>query len=154
MKPAAYSIAIKAPINLVYRTMLGLDNVHTYEQWTAIFNPTSTFEGDWQVDSKMLFIGTDDKGHRGGMVSTIVAHIANEVVSIKHLGIVEGDKEITTGEQVTSWAGGLESYFFKQIEATTTVTVKMDTIPDYVDYFNTTYPKALEKLKEIVENGN
>jgi len=27
----------------------------------------------------------------------------------------------------------------------------MDTIDEYLDYFNNTYPKALDKLKEISE---
>ena len=31
------------------------------EQWTALFNPRSTYDGRWNKGSKMLFIGTDKK---------------------------------------------------------------------------------------------
>ena len=34
---------------------------------------------------------------------------------------------------------------------TTTVTVDLDTTEDFLDYMNETYPKALDKLKEICE---
>jgi hypothetical protein len=34
---------------------------------------------------------------------------------------------------------------------TTTVTVDLDTTEDFIDYMNETYPKALDKLKELCE---
>jgi hypothetical protein len=49
--------------------MLGISNKASYEQWTALFNPTSSYEGNWQQGEKMLFIGVDEKGEKGGMVS-------------------------------------------------------------------------------------
>ena len=151
MKKIQFKKEINASAQKVYETMLGLKNKATYEYWTATFNPTSTYEGSWNKGSKILFVGTDENGKKGGMVSEIVAHQPAEFVSIRHYGFLDGDTEITTGEQVEKWAGGHENYSFQENNGVTTVTVEMDSVDEYLDYFNNTYPKALDKLKEISE---
>lgn len=151
MTKSQFKKEINVSAQKVYEIMLGLNDKSTYEFWTAAFNPTSTYEGSWDKGSKILFVGTDENGKKGGMVSEIVEHKPAEFISIRHYGILDGDIEITTGEQVEKWAGGHENYRFTENNNTTTVIVEMDTIDEYLDYFNDTYPKALEKLKEISE---
>jgi len=146
-----YSVQIKAPAAKVYATMLGIDNKKTYEQWTAEFNPTSTFEGNWNKDSKMYFVGTGEDGKRGGMISMIAEHIPANFVSIKHIGMLMGDDEITSGPDVEKWAGGCENYTYKENNGLTHLSVDIDVIEEYEEYFDGTYPKALQKLKEIIE---
>lgn len=151
MKKLQFKKTINAPAQKVYETMLGLKEKNTYEFWTATFNPTSTLEGSWEKGNKIYFVGVDENGKKGGMVSEIEEHQPARFVSIRHYGFLDGDVEVTTGEQVEKWAGGHENYSFEEANGATTVTVDLDTIEDYLDYFNTTYPKALEKLKEISE---
>lgn len=151
MKKITFKTQIKAPAKRVYETMLGLNDIATYEQWTAEFNPTSTYEGNWNKGEKMYFVGTDENGKRGGMISEIAENIPAEFVSIKHIGMLDGETEITSGEQVDPWAGSLENYAFQESNGITTVTVEMDTAEDYMDYFNGTWPKALKTLKKIAE---
>lgn len=64
---------------------------------------------------------------------------------------LDGDLEITAGEQVEKWAGGLENYSYVENNGTTIVTVPLDTVYEYLDYFKSTYPVTLDKLKEISE---
>ncbi len=59
MKKIQFNVNINAPASKVYDCMLGINNKITYEQWTALFNPTSTYEGTWNKGSKILFLGTD-----------------------------------------------------------------------------------------------
>ena len=151
MKKLIFKKEIKTSAQKVYETMLGLKNKKTYEYWTAAFNPTSTYEGSWDKGSKILFVGVDENGKKGGMVSEIEEHQPAKFVSIRHYGFLDGDTEVTTGEQVEKWAGGHENYSFKENNGITTVTVEMDAIEEYLDFFNKTYPKALDKLKEISE---
>jgi len=151
MQKLQFKKEINASVQKVYEAMLGLKNKSTYEHWTSAFNPTSTYEGSWEKGSKILFVGTDENGKKGGMVSEIVEHKPAEFVSIRHYGFLDGDTEITTGEQVEKWAGGHENYSFYENKGITIVTVDMDAIDEYLDYFNSTYPKALNKLKEISE---
>lgn len=151
MKKLRFEIEIIATAQKVYETMLGLKDKGTYEQWTSAFNPTSSYEGSWDKGSKMHFVGVDENGKKGGMVSKIVENQPAKFVSILHYGFLDNDMEVTTGEQVEKWAGGHENYTFQEGNGITTLTVEIDVIEDYLDYFNKTYPAALEKLKAISE---
>jgi len=152
MKKLQFKVNINAPVTKIYEFMLGINSQSTYEQWTSLFNPTSTYEGSWDKGNKILFVGVDEKGEKGGMVSKIVENIPKQFVSIQHYGLLKGDKEITEGPEVEKWANGFENYTFEENNGTTTVTVDLDTTEDFVDYMNQTYPKALDKLKELCEN--
>lgn len=82
MKKLKYVISVNANAEKVYKIMLGINNVKDYEQWTSAFNPTSTYEGKWDKDSKIYFVGTGEDGKRGGMVSEIAENIPNKVVNL------------------------------------------------------------------------
>lgn len=151
MQKIQFKIHINAFADKVYDTMLGMSNKATYETWTALFNPSSTYEGNWYKGSKILFMGTDEYGNKGGMVSEIADCIPNRFVSIRHYGIIKDNTEITEGPEVEKWANGFENYTFEENNGTTTVIVDLDVTEDFLDYMNQTFPKALEKLKEICE---
>lgn len=143
-----FTASINAPVEKVFTTMLNKD---TYEQWTAEFNPTSTFEGAWQKNSKILFIGTNKEGQKEGMVSKIRAYVPDQFVSIEHLGMVKGEEQITSGPAVEGWAGSLENYTFTAENGHTILQVDMDSNKDYKSYFEEAWPRALNKLKSICE---
>lgn len=151
MKKLEFKQEILASAQKVYDKMLGLSDKSTYEFWTKTFNPTSTYEGNWEKGSKILFVGFDEKGKRGGMVSMVEENIPGVFVSARHYGFIDGDKEVTTGEMVENWAGGHENYRFQEEKGITTVIVEIDMVDDHIGYFQEKYPKALEKLKEISE---
>lgn len=148
MKKLSYKIDIKSPVSKVYETMIGKDS---YKQWTAEFNPTSDFEGGWNKGDKIYFTGINEEGKKEGMVAEIAENIPNKFISIRHKGILDGENEITSGPQVEGWAGALENYSFGENGEITTVTVDVDTNEEYLDYFDKTWPKALEKLKDLSE---
>jgi uncharacterized protein YndB with AHSA1/START domain len=144
-----FAIDIDAPVEKVYSTML---NDETYRAWTAEFNATSRYKGSWDKGSKILFVGTDNDGVDGGMVSHIRENVANKFISIEHKGILKGKEEIVTGPEVEGWSGSLENYTFKSNNGRTLLEVDMDSNPDFRSYFEETWPKALSKLKSICEN--
>jgi len=151
MNKLQFKISINAPVEKVFDHMLGIQNKSTYEQWTALFNPTSSYEGNWTKGSKMLFIGTDEKGEKGGMVSEIAENIPNQFISIRHYGLIQANVEITDGPEVEKWANGFENYTFEENNGITKVTVDLDMTEEFMDFMNETYPKALDKLKELCE---
>ncbi len=151
MKKLVFNVKINAPLSKVYDKMLGVTDKSTYEKWTSLFNPTSTYEGNWNKGEKILFVGTDENGKKGGMVSEIIENIPNQFVSIRHYGILKDGREITTGEEVEKWTGGLENYSFDESNDITSVNIELDYVEEFGDYFRQTYPKALDKLKEICE---
>lgn len=151
MKKLQFKKDFKAAAEKVFNTMLGIDDIKTYEWWTKEFNPNSTYEGSWEKGAKIAFIGTDPNGNRGGMLSEIVENIPHKFVSIRHYGLIDGDKEITQGKEVEKWAGAFENYTFDEKDGITTLTVETETTEDFIVYFNTTWPGALGRLKELVE---
>jgi uncharacterized protein YndB with AHSA1/START domain len=143
-----FEIEINASPEKVYSTML--DEQH-YKTWTAVFNPTSSYKGSWNKDSKIHFIGTDEQGNVGGMVSRIKENIPNQFVSIEHLGVLQGDKEILEGKEVDGWAGSFENYTYTKQGNGTLLSVDIDSNKEYKSYFSETYPKSLQVLKKLCE---
>lgn len=143
-----FDISINAPVEKVYQLMLADE---TYRIWTTAFHPGSFFKGSWEKGSKMLFLGPDGNGNEGGMLSRIAENIPNKFVSIEHLGMVQGDKEITTGPEVAAWAGSHENYSFESKNGKTFLSVELDMQAEYKEMFDGMWPKALTALKELCE---
>lgn len=155
MEKLHFSIVINAPVQKVWDTML---NRETYLQWTDVFNPDpnskGNVEGNWEKDSKMKFIGTDENGKSGGMVSMIEENKPYEYLSIHHIGIINEDgSEDITSEEAKKWEGH-ENYSFKEVDGKTEVSVNMEGTYDenFTQYLQETWPKALQKLKDLSEH--
>jgi hypothetical protein len=145
MKKLVYATVIDAPRETVWDRMLA---PATYERWTAAFAEGSHFEGSWAEGARIRFLGP---GGSSGMVSTIAANRRPAFLSILHLGIVKGGVEDTTSEAVKGWAGAHENYTFSEKGSGTELTIELDVTPDFEDYMNETWPKALARLREICE---
>ena len=101
-------------------------------------------------NSRIVFIG-DRRCAKCRVSAKIVENIPNQFVSIQHYGLVKADKEITEGPDVEKWANGFENYTFEENNGITMVLVDLDTNEDFEDYMSQTFPRALDKLKEICE---
>jgi len=144
-----FEINISARAEKVFKTMIAKKQ---YEEWTAVFNPDSHFEGSWEKDSKILFLGTGQNGDTGGMVGRIRENIPNKFLSIAYVGVVLNGKEILSGPEVESWVGAMENYTFKDEAGETLLAVDIvGTNQEFKSYFAETWPKALKKLKAISE---
>jgi uncharacterized protein YndB with AHSA1/START domain len=143
-----FELDIDAPVEKVYRTMI---DGKGFADWTSESNPSSHFRGSWEKGSKILFLGMDQDGKMGGMVSSIRENIPYRFISIEHRGVVEDGKEIMNGPEVDEWAGGLENYSLREAKGKTWLSVDVDTNQKFKSYFEATWPKALNKLKAICE---
>ncbi len=148
MEELQFKEVISAPVNKVFDFMLGTE---TFKIWTSVFDATSDFEGNWEQGAKVMFTCINKEGKKQGMIGIIETYIPNEFVSVKYTGFLDGDKEITEGPEVASVRDTHENYTFSFDGRVTTVTVDLDVDEPYLGYFQETYPKALLKLKEIVE---
>ena len=144
MERKEFTITINAPKEKIWDILWSDDS---YRQWTSVFAEGSRAETDWKKGSKVLFL--DGKGQ--GMVSTIIENISNEFMSIKHLGEIKNGVEDTESEKVQQWAGAMENYTLKNANGKTQLNVEMDIADEYMDYFMKTWPRALEKVKELAE---
>jgi uncharacterized protein YndB with AHSA1/START domain len=144
MKKKEFRITIDAPHEKVWNVIIGKD---TYPIWTAVFAEGSTVETDWKKGSKALFL--DGKG--SGMVSEIAESIPYEFLSIRHLGEVVNGKEDIHSEKVKEWAGAYENYTLTEKDGKTEWLTEMDVTEEFGDYFDKTWPQAMEKAKELAE---
>ncbi len=141
-----FTIDIQAPKQKVWEVMLA---DKTYREWTGAFQEGSYYEGSWDKGSKIQFLASDD-GKLSGMTSKIAENIPYEYISIEHLGEVTDGKEDPTSE----WAGSHENYRFSELNGVTTLTVELEGSvdnPEMTEMFEQMWPRALSKLKEIVE---
>jgi len=149
MQKLNFAITINAPKEKVWNTML---EDKTYREWTTPFNEGSYYKGDWSKGSKIIFLGPNpETGKEGGMVSRIAENKLYEYISIEHLGIINDGVEDTTSEEVKKWTPAFENYTFKDLNGMTELIVDMDINDEYKEMFESMWPKALKKLKELTE---
>jgi hypothetical protein len=147
MERKEFRITINAPKEKVWETLWGKN---TYRAWTSAFAEGSTVEtDDWKKDSKVLFL--DGKGN--GMVSTVVENIPYRYMSFKHLGEIKNGVEDMSSTEVSQWSGAMENYTLKEEGKNTEVVVDMDISEEFSEMFSQTWPKALNKLKELAEQN-
>jgi hypothetical protein len=144
MEKLEFKIFINAPREKVWDILWSDDS---YSKWTSVFSEGSTAQTDWKEGSKVLFLDGQGKG----MVSTIAANKPGEYMSFKHLGIVVNGVEDTESAQVKDWAGAMENYTLKDVDGKTELVVDLDSNDTFKDYFANSFPKALEKVKELAE---
>ena len=146
MERQHFGIVINAPREKVWDILW---NQATYPEWTAVFSPGSRAETTWQKGSKVLFLD----GSNEGMVATVAENRPHEFMSLKHLGMVKNGVEDLDSDQIRQWAGAMENYTLKTVPGGTELAVEMDIAPEYKDYFVASWPKALEKVKQLAEQA-
>ena len=139
-----YSTRINAAKEKVWNTMLNED---TYRNWTDAFTEGSYYKGSWDKGSKILFL--DPEG--SGMVSRIADNKPYQFVSIEHLGFVKDGVEDLESEEAKAVTGAYENYTFTEKDGATEVLVELDLNDQYKEMFDELWPKALAKLKKIIE---
>ena len=145
MEHLEYKIVISAPAKKVWETMLQQE---TYRQWVAKSWPNSFYEGKWAKGEKIRFIGPDGSG----TLAEIVELIPYEKLLARHIAILsKGGVEDRSSEVAKGWIGITEGYQFAEHSGKTTLTVSIETTPEWREMFNEGWPDALEELKKITE---
>jgi len=139
MEKIEFKSTINATTEKVWDVLFG---VKTYPKWTAVFMEGSQVKTDWKKGSKALF--HDGKGD--GMVAIIEENIPNQYMSIKHIGEIKDGKET-----LHDWGESLENYTLSEKDGKTELLIDMEITKEWLDYFEKTWPKALDKVKEIAE---
>lgn len=150
-KKLKFSIKIPASSEKVWQAVIGKD---TYPQWTEVFCSGSNVKGEWKKGEKIWFIGPNAKESFDGMYSEIADLKEYEFISIRHLGLIQDGKEVDPSQNSENWHNVYENYYFiEQEDGSTLFEVEIDMDEKWVDYFEATWPKALERLKEISTQG-
>lgn len=86
------------------------------------------------------------------MYSILDTIVENELLVFRHLGEINNFEEQPIDEKKQGWTDALESYELVPVESGTELTVKVDTVDNFADSMNRTFPLALEELKRISES--
>lgn len=145
MEKLTYTVSINAPKEKVWKVLF---NDASYREWTSVFGEGSYAETDnWKEGSKVRFLAANGEG----MSSMVAANRPNEFMSFKHLGMIKDGVEDTESEEVKKWAGALENYTLEDSNGSTTLKVEMDINHEFKEYFDKTWPNALDKIKTLTE---
>nr|WP_294939569.1 SRPBCC domain-containing protein [uncultured Flavobacterium sp.] len=144
MKKVQFTTRINAPKERVWQVLW---DDPTYREWTSVFSEGSKAISDWQEGSKIHFLNENNDG----MYSTIDKRIDNEIMNFKHIGNVKNGEELPVVGTTESWSGSTENYTLSEAGGSTILTVEMDIVPDYLDFFNEKFPQAFEKIKTLSE---
>ncbi len=140
MQTKQFTITINAGRNVVWKVLW---DDKTYREWTSPFYEGSYAKSDWKEGSEIHFLGPNGSG----MYATIEKKDEPNTIVFSHTG------EIKEGEKMpaSKWAGSKEKYILTDKEGRTELMIEIDIVEEYLDYFEETWPKALQKLKELAE---
>jgi hypothetical protein len=140
-----FSVCIKAPREKVWNVLW---NDATYRSWTNVFSEGSYAVSDWEQGSWILFLTPEGVG----VYSLIDRKIPNEVMSFRHMGILQDVKHVNGDEEMEEWIGAMENYLLREKDGITELMVEMDINEKNRKYFNMTFPKALQKIRSLSED--
>lgn len=143
------SVYINAPKVKIWSVLL---EDETYRKWTSAFMEGSYAEGNWEEGSKMYFKGPPSgDGMVQGMVSRIKLHKPNDIITIEHTGILKNNIEDYESEEAKKWGGSNETYRLETKDSGNMLFIEMDIDDEYLEWFKSTWLKALEIVKELSE---
>lgn len=144
METLKFKIDIHAPKEKIWKILW---DEESYRQWTSAFCEGTYAISDWNEGSKIHFLSPNGEG----MNSIIESKIDNEYMAFKHISELKNFKEMPIDAATQEWSGALETYRLIPNSAGSILEVSMDCIEKYADYFQKTFPKSLELIKELSE---
>ncbi len=143
MKTLHFEIDINASQEKVWKSIWDLEN---YKVWTKPFGEGSYYTAEnFSEGNKIHFLAPGGYG----MYSIIEKLDEPQFIAIKHLGEIKDFEEQPLEDQ--GWSNAIESYELKSIGEGTKLIVNVDTVEQYVDSMNKTFPLALNELKKLAE---
>lgn len=144
METLEFTIKIKGSAEKVWDVLW---KEETYKKWTSVFCEGSYTISEWNQGDKIHFMSPNGEG----MYSVIETKTPNEYMAFKHLGEMKNFEELPIDEETKKWTGAMETYRLIPEEEFTTLIAQVDVVEKYLDYFKETFPKGLEKVKELSE---
>ncbi len=142
MKELEFSIEINAPKEKVWATLW---EDATFRDWASIIDEGTFMKGEMKQGNEIEFISAVN-GY--GVTDLIEKLNPNKFVLFRHSA---DTKESGQQQREKEWIGGKESYSLTENEGATTLVVKTDVPQEQEETFRIRLPKALERIKALVE---
>lgn len=139
MKFLEFEIQINATPEKVWETLFTQDS---YKKWASAMNEGTYFEGNWEVGSIMKFLDPQNNG----MYNLVTENIRFKVLGMKHLGW------ILKGELCPqNWEDSTLNYNLEPSENGTLLKGTVNSLDEFVEFFNSKYPQNFEHIKRLAE---
>lgn len=142
MKEMQFSIQIHATKETVWDTLW---QDETFREWAGIIDPGMYMAGILKEGNAVHYISAEN-GY--GVTSFVEKLIENELLLLRHQA---DTKDSGKERRDDEWTGGKESYSLAEEDSMTTLTMACDVPRELEAYFAVTYPKALQRVKELAE---
>jgi len=142
MNNMQFSITIHASKETVWNTLW---DDKTFREWASVIDPGTYMVGELKEGNEVQFISAEN-GY--GVTSLVDICAPYDQVVLKHQADTQDTGERKRDDQ---WTGGQERYALVEENGNITLTVEFSVPPELKDYFDETYPKALQKLKTLAE---
>lgn len=105
-------------------------------------NEGTYFEGNWEVGSIMKFLDPQNNG----MYNLVTENIRFKVLGMKHLGwILKGELS------PQNWEDSTLNYILEPSENGTLLKGTVNSLDEFVEFFNSKYPQNFEHIKRLAE---
>jgi len=143
MKDLQFDIAIAAPVARVWDCMF---DPLAYRDWTSAFATGSYYEGSWGEGRRLRFL--DPQGF--GMEAVVDENRLHERVSLRLVGEIKGGRPVADSRLARNPAH--ERYDFSPTPGGgTQLAVHLQGWDGFLEFLETTWPKALQRLKALAE---
>ena len=140
MQKLEFSVDINATADKVWQVLFEKDNNGV---WLAALDEGTTFEGTWAEGSIMKFL--DDKNN--GMYNLVEKYVLHRELKMKHLGwIVDGQLN------PMNWENSYVRYLLVTNEDGTLIKGEINSLDEFVSFFESKYPKNFLNIKELAES--
>jgi uncharacterized protein YndB with AHSA1/START domain len=141
-----FQISIDAPAKKVWFALW--DDYH-YRQWTSVFCENGyAIHNNWAEGGKVHFLSPSGDG----MYSVVTLNKPLEKMYFTHIGDLKNFEEQPLDDAAQQWTGARENYTLSENNGQILLTVQMDIVDTHLDYFEETFPKALNLVKQLAEN--
>ncbi len=143
MKTLQFTVTINASPEKVWKSLWDLES---YKAWTSQFGEGSYYKTDSFSEGNKIHLLMPNGG---GMYSILDKVDEPRFLGLRHLGEIENFEEQPINDQ--TWTNAMETYELHSVGEGTNLIVNVDTIEEYINSMNKTFPIALDKLKELSE---
>lgn len=141
MKELQFHLTIKAPKQKVWDTLW---QDATFRQWAGVIDPGTHLVGELGEGNEVQFISANGYG----VTSLVEAWVPGEFALLRHSADTQDNGAQTRDKQ---WTGGKESYALAEENGATVLTAVFDVPLELESILGESYPKALQRVKELAE---
>ncbi len=139
MKKLEYTTHINATPERIWNTLW---DPESYKKWASVMNDGARYEGNFEERSIISLYDAKNNG----MYNFIEKNIANRELTMQHKGWIYDGVHDDQG-----WEDSRETYLLTEKDGGTELKISVNSLDEFEDFFNSNYPKVMQKVKELAE---